>query len=157
MAKKTKRKGEPPFCPEAFLEQLRAETEQRAAQAFGTSAMAAVDELADAAGELLATVLKLDVLTCDMSDNEKKIVMRFYKQGYRHGFLAAARQSQTARGRGIAKATHKRQRSATSRYADMVAYYARTAGTESQREKTTAAHFGVTDRTVRRALKTIGM
>jgi hypothetical protein len=88
-----------------------------------------------------------------LSEQEKSAMLAFFKYGVLHGYLMAAEEAHAARKRGIAKATAARNGSSSNRYAEIAAYYATTSGPEAQREIATAAHFGITDRTVRRAIK----
>ena len=89
-----------------------------------------------------------------LTKSQRSIALDFFKYGVLHGYLMAAGAAHTARKRGIARASAGRNQSASSRYAEYAAYYhASTSGSETQRANATAAHFGITDRTVRRAIK----
>ena len=134
----------------ALLAKAKVEAQNHAVQAFGASAMAEAARLTAEACQVAA--VSLDLLSQDMSDTQREIALRFYAAGFRHGFFAAAEQRQTARSRGAVKAARGRQRAAAGRYVEYAMYYNAVAGTESQREEATAKHFGITTRTVRRAV-----
>ena len=120
--------------------------------------MQAVDDAymaQDSMGEQMADFL--DTVYRRLPKRVRSAMLGIFKHGVLQGYLLAAEEFHSARKRGVAKAVAKRNQSASSRYAEYAAYYySSTTGSEAQRQTATANHFGITDRTVRRAIKSAG-